>query len=125
MSADPILSEMQQLEERLLHTDFSSQPQQLDALLAPDFEEVSPIGQGTARAQVVQWLLQKNPAHRWQLSQWQVASLSDAVRLVRYHAVQSTPPSQSKGALHCSLWVYDNDTQRWRLRFHQSTKVVA
>ena len=97
MSADPILSEMQQLEERLLHTDFSSQPQQLDALLAQDFEEVSPIGQGTARAQVVQWLLQKNPAHRWQLSQWQVASLSDAVRLVRYHAVQSTPPRRARG----------------------------
>ena len=125
MTTDNVLSEMQQLETALLHTDFRDSPEQLERLLANDFEEVSPSGQHSSRAQVVQWLLQKDPAFRWQLSQWHVTELSDAARIVRYHAIQSVPPSASKGAVHCSVWNYDNAMQCWRLQFHQSTKVQA
>lgn len=125
MSASAVLSEMQQLETALLHTDFRTASEQIERLLAGDFEEVSPRGQRSSRAQVMQWLLQKDASHRWELGQWQVTELSNTVRLVRYHAVQCVPPSQSHGALHCSLWAYDTTLQCWRLQFHQSTKVQA
>lgn len=121
--AHAVLAEMQLLETALLHTDFSAQPQQLDLLLADSFEEVSPNGQTSSRAQVSHWLLHKDASQRWQLSQWQVTELAPTVRLVRYHAVQMVPASQSKGSMHCSLWMYDLALQSWRLRFHQSSKV--
>ncbi len=119
---DNLLAAMQQLEQQLLHTDFSQARQQLDSLLATDFQEVSAAGQVTTRQQVINWLLQKDPTHRWQFSQWQLSELSPAVRLLRYHAVQSVPPSHSKGALHVSLWCFSSEQQAWQLRFHQSSK---
>ncbi|MES2604016.1 MAG: hypothetical protein V4603_03705 [Pseudomonadota bacterium] len=118
-----VIAEMQLLETALLHTDFSLQPQQLELLLADTFAEVSPNGQTSSRAQVSQWLLHKDASQRWQLSQWHVTELAATVRLVRYHAAQTIPPSQSKGSWHCSIWVYDAALQSWRLQFHQSSKV--
>ena len=116
--------QMQQLEEQLLNTDFRAAPQQLERLLADDFQEVSPTGSISTRAQVQSWLLQKDPAQRWQFSEWQLSELAPSVRLLRYHAVQSVPASQSRGALHSSLWCLDQARHCWRLHFHQSTKTV-
>lgn len=117
--------EMQELEESLLHTDFnfSNNKAALEEMLADDFEEVSPQGQITPRAAVIQWLLQKNSDHRWRFSEMQVTELSTTARLVRYHAVQIVPASQSRGSQHCSIWCHDAQQQRWRMRFHQSSKV--
>jgi hypothetical protein len=114
---------MQSLETHLLHTDFHNDSAAIEALLADDFQEVSPLGAVTSRAEVVQWLLQKDSSQRWQFSDWQLTELAPIVRLVRYHAVRVVPASQSKGALHCSVWSYDAAEQCWRLRFHQSSKV--
>ena len=123
-AAANLLVPVQQLEQQLLHNDFRSDPHLLDALLAEDFQEVSPLGQISTRAQVIGWLLQKDPLHRWQFSAWHCSELAPSVRLLRYHAVQCVPPSQSKGALHMSLWCYNHSQQCWQLRFHQSSKVV-
>ncbi len=122
-TTDDQLLQMQQLEIQLLHTDFSKEPQQLDRLLTDDFQEVSPAGHLTTREQVVSWLLKKDSTHRWQFSQWQCSEVSASVRLLRYHAVQCVPPSQSKGALHVSLWCFSQNQQCWQLCFHQSSKV--
>lgn len=113
---------MQQLELQLLHTDFRANPAALEQLLAHDFTEVAPSGQTTSRAEVIRWLLQKDPQHRWQLSDWHVSELAADVRLVRYHAVRSVPVSTSKGASHVSLWRLDSASGCWQLHFHQSTK---
>lgn len=118
-----MLRQMQILEDRLLHTDFSNDAASLELLLAEDFEEVSPQGVVTPRAAVLQWLMQKNPAQRWRFSNWQFSELAPAVRCLRYHAVRIVPASQSTGAQHCSLWVFDDALQCWRMHFHQSTKV--
>lgn len=122
-STQAMLQQMQTLELRLLHTDFRNDASALEAMLADDFHEVSPRGQLTSRAEVVQWLLRKEPTHRWQCTDWHVTELAASVRLVRYHAVQVIPPSRSRGAVHCSLWSYDEALRDWRLRFHQSCKL--
>ena len=124
MTIDSPLLQMQQLEALLLHTDFRTAPQQLEQLLAEDFQEVSPAGNINTREEVIRWLLQKDPVHRWQFSEWQLSELAPTVRLLRYHALQCIPASRSKGALHCSLWCLDQARHCWRLHFHQSTKTV-
>ena len=115
---------LQQLEQQLLHTDFTASPAQLEAMLADDFAEVSPLGRSSTRAQVLEWLLHKDPLHRWHFSAWQFTTLAPAAALLRYHAVQSVPPSQSKGALHVSLWCFNSERHCWQLRYHQSSKVT-
>lgn len=122
MTDSTLLTAMQQLELRLLHTDFRHDPAALEQLLAQDFVEVAPTGQTTSRAEVVRWLLQKDPDQRWQLSDWQLSELAADVRLVRYHAVRIVPASTSKGASHVSLWRLDSASRCWQLHFHQSTK---
>ncbi len=119
-----MLSQMQQLEKQLLHGDFRQAPQQLELLLAEDFQEVSPTGRTSTRAEVINWLLQKDASHRWQFSEWQLDELAPAVRLLRYHAIQSVPPSLGKGALHSSVWCHDQHKGCWRLHFHQSSKTA-
>ena len=55
---------------------------------------------------------------------WQVDEPASGVRIVRYHAVRTTPAAASKGARHVSLWQRQSGTGRWQLHFHQSTRVV-
>lgn len=124
MLPDAELHMMQQLEQTLLQTDFRQDPQQLDDLLTDDFREVSPVGTRANRAEVMQWLLQKDPAQRWQLSQWQLDEPAAGVRVLRYHAVRTVPVSTSKGALHVSIWHWHSGLGHWQLWFHQSTKVL-
>jgi hypothetical protein len=120
--AASLLADMQQLELSLLHTDFRADPAALEDLLAADFVEVAPSGHITSRAEVIDWLLQKDAADRWQLSEFHAAELAKDVRMVRYHAVRSVPASASKGARHVSLWRFNAAGQHWQLCFHQSTK---
>jgi hypothetical protein len=118
-----LLHDMQQLESSLLHTDHREDPAALDTLLAPDFHEVNPLGVRTSRAEVIKWLLRKEPEHRWSFNEWQVDELAPGAVLVRYRAVRTLPPSTGNGARHLSLWKQDG-TGQWQLWFHQSTKVA-
>ncbi len=122
MSACVQLSDMPQLEQQLLHTDFTAQPAALEALLATDFTEVAPTGTVTSRSEVIAWLLHKSPDERWRFSDWQVHELAADVRMLTYHAVRYLPASSSKGARHISLWRFNSTQQSWQLFFHQSTK---
>lgn len=124
-SADACNAEMKALEAQLLHTDYSIQPDLLDKLLALEFEEISANGQVSKRAAVYQWLLHKDRAARWQLSNFKVTELATTLRLATYHAQQVAPvASASKGALCSSLWCFSQPLQCWQLRFHQATKVL-
>ena len=117
--------EMCELEEKLLHTDFSKHPELLEHLLAAEFTEINASGLTGSRAAVCQWLLQKDKAARWRLSELVVTELQPLMRLVNYHASQIAPvPSASKGALHSSIWNFNQQRQCWQLRFHQATKVL-
>jgi hypothetical protein len=119
------VAEMQACEEGLLHTDFKGSRAELEKFLADDFVEVSSGGLVSTRQGVVDWLLHKDPEARWQLRDLSALELTHDLRLVRYHAQQVAPVlSASKGALHCSLWHYNEALRRWQLRFHQATKLA-
>jgi hypothetical protein len=116
---------MQNLELSLLHTDFSEDPKRLERLLASDFREVNNLGRVSSRAAVRQWLLEKNPADRWELASFEAQQLSPALRLATYHARQVQPPRpDSKGSLHVSLWRLDTSAGDWQLVFHQATRCL-
>lgn len=116
---------LQALEETLLHQDHARDPAVLERLLAPDFIEVNAVGGETSRREVVRWLLQKDPAARWQLSDVAVEEIAQGLCLARYHAQQIAPQrSTSKGARHVSVWRFNPALQCWQLRFHQATKVL-
>ena len=118
-----LAAEMLACEEALLHSDFSNDRLPLDRVLAPDFVEIS-HGRVSDRAQVVAWLLRKDPAARWAFEGVHVTELAQGVRLVRYHAKQSSPTaSEGKGALHSSIWCFSREQHCWQLKFHQATKI--
>jgi hypothetical protein len=124
-ASSPLQDEMLSQELQLLHSDHRADPPALERLLAAGFVEVNPAGGRSSRAEVVQWLLQKEPAARWQLQDLEVQSLADGVRLVTYHALQVAPQrSSSKGARHVSLWCFSPVQHCWQLQFHQSSKVL-
>jgi hypothetical protein len=116
---------MQSLELSLLHTDFSTDPERLERLLAADFREVNNFGRVSSREAVRQWLLEKNPADRWEIAPFEVQVLSPTLRLATYHARQMQPPRpDSKGSLHVSLWRLDTSAGDWQLIFHQATRCL-
>ena len=118
------VAQMLALEDALLHTNHSLDPAGLDAMLSPDFSEISSSGRCSSRADVVQWLLHKAIDARWQLQDCRVTELGELHRLVHYHARQIAPnPSASAGSLHTSLWRRQSPQAPWQLNFHQATKL--
>lgn len=119
-----LAADMLACEQALLHTNFFDDMVALDRLLAPDFVEIGSNGRVSERAQVVAWLLRKDPAARWSFEDVHVSELAPGIRLVRYRAKQILPePSQGNGAIHSSLWCLSRDMHCWQLRFHQATKL--
>jgi hypothetical protein len=117
------VAEMQALELWLLHTDHRLEPALLELRLAPTFEEVSASGHRANRASVLTWLLDKDPAWRWELGELTLSEAGEGLRLVRYHARQIVPERpHGKGAWHSSLWRQDA-AGRWQLWFHQATRL--
>jgi hypothetical protein len=118
-----LAADMLACEQALLHTDFNDDMVALDRLLAPEFVEIS-NGRVSERAQVVAWLLRKDPAARWSFDDMHVSELAQGLRLVRYRAKQILPQaSQGNGALHSSIWCFSREMHCWQLRFHQATKI--
>ncbi|HWK52957.1 MAG TPA: DUF4440 domain-containing protein [Hyphomicrobiales bacterium] len=116
-------AQMLALELLLLHGDHHADPTGLQVHLAEDFEEISASGHRSDRAAVLQWLLRKDSAWRWALSELRVRELSPTLRLVQYHARQVLPPRpDSRGAWHSSLW-RRNAEGPWQLCFHQATRL--
>ncbi|MBT6043158.1 MAG: DUF4440 domain-containing protein [Gammaproteobacteria bacterium] len=112
------------LEELLLHQDFSSSPEALEAMLSEEFREVNPDGEIISRESVVTWLKQKDGLARWQFSEFEVQKLAPGLAQATYHAKQSHAEKQnSKGARHCSLWQLNTKTNSWQMVFHQSTRL--
>ena len=119
-----IFNKIKLLEESLLHTDMRSHPETLNALLAIEFEEVSPTGQIVSRESVLEWLLNKDVNVRWALEDFQFRDLGNELVLLRYQAKQIAPQvSTSLGSLRTSLWRKNIDTECWQMVFHQATKI--
>jgi hypothetical protein len=125
MTTGHVAEQVQALELSLLHRDFSGNPDALEQLLAADFREISPTGTPVSRQEVMRWILNKNPADSWTLTDITTEALGDDAVLLAYHAHRTGPAaSGSKGAWHCSLWRFNAGLQCWQLAFHQSTRVA-
>jgi len=120
----PAEQQMMNLELSLLHRDFKGNEAELEVLLAEDFTEVNPTGRISSRADVINWILQKDVEARWELLDFRMLITGDDARLLVYHAIrkQSGQPV-SPGARHCSLWRYSSSLEVWQLHFHQATRV--
>lgn len=113
------------LEELLLHQDFSASPGQLEAMLGEDFREIDPGGREVPRDKVVEWLLGKDPAARWEFTRFEVQELAAGLVLATYHARQIQPAGASSGgAVHSSIWREKLPGKTWQLVFHQSTRTA-
>jgi hypothetical protein len=125
MTAGSAAERVQALELSLLHRDFSGDPEALEHLLAAEFREISPAGTVTTRQEVIHWILNKNPADRWSLTDITVEILGGDAILLAYHALRTGPTaSGTKGARHCSMWRFNTELDCWQLAFHQSTRVT-
>lgn len=118
-----LAADMLACEQALLHGDFRDDIVGLDRLLAPDFVEIS-NGRVSERAQVVAWLMRKDPEARWAFDDMHVTELAQGVRLVRYRAKQVLPqPSAGNGALHSSIWCFSAEQHCWQMEFHHSSRL--
>ena len=114
------------LEELLLHQDFSTSPEQLETMLSADFREIDRHGRIVGRESVINWILGKNSAARWEFSGFEVKPLADNLVLATYLARQITPEDASSGgARHSSLWRENATGKSWQLVFHQTTRTIS
>lgn len=114
-----IVEHIQQLELKLLHTNWQKTSDQLESLLAPEFEEISHNGQVSSRPEVIHWLLSKNPNDKWSLTNFKIKILSPDLVLAIYHA-KKIDNTNSNGSIRSSIW--QRDANGWNLLFHQASK---
>ena len=115
MPDGPDLSEIRQLEERLLAAGVRHSLEALDQLLADDFFEIGASGKTYDKSQAVALLLSEQPAERT-IADWTVRRLARGVALANYRV-------QDDGSLRTSIWVSEKGT--WRIVFHQGTPASA
>ena len=112
------------LEDRLIHEDFSTCPEQLEALLDAGFTEISPDGKTVSRQEVISWLLAKDPSSRWAYTDFQVEEQGSDLVEATYHAKQVVPENPgSMGARHVSRWQKADTADGWQLVVHQSERI--
>lgn len=110
----------ERLELMVLHSDFQAQPERLEQLIAPEFEEIDKLGRVTPRADVVAWLKNKKPIHRWNLTEFRIKMINDTVVLCIYKAKLQSDKSKNLGSTRSSLWRLAETG--WQMVFHQASK---
>jgi ribonuclease HI len=113
MDAD-LRDELLQLETALASADVAALDGGYAAVLHQDFEEIGASGRHWTRDATISALLGA-PREAAEIRDFRVALVSTAVVLVLFETGGDHPASRS------SLWVRDRG--RWRLRFHQATRV--
>jgi len=115
-------SKIFQLEDELLHTNFSKHPRRLDQLLAPSFKEINSDGCIAGHKDVISWLLTKPTSCRWTFLNFSARHIAEDLALAIYQAkrTEETDPNY-QGSMHSSVWQCNQDN--WQMIFHQSTKI--
>jgi hypothetical protein len=114
-------SQLRKLETELLQRAVRSNPGILSSLLAAEFCEFGSSGRIHTRQETIDALSIESPA-RFTITDFSVTILAPGVALVRYQAARHDESGQgSSASLRSSLWVLKD--QRWRVLFHQGTKV--
>jgi hypothetical protein len=108
-------------EETLLDAAVRRDPAQVAALLAEDFREIGSSGRFWSREEILKLLAEEEytaPA----MEDFQCARISEGVVLVTYRTVRVDARSGLRAAvLRSSIWTRESDA--WRVRFHQGTRV--
>jgi hypothetical protein len=109
-----VLNHVIDLERQLHVADFRRDRERLEALLTPDFTEISMTGQVQDRGAIIDYLQREVSDLDIQALGFTARAVTDDVILVHY---DTSGPS---GFAHrTSLWV--RYFQSWRMAFHQAT----
>ena len=121
---DALAAQIEQLELKLLHTDWRANPSVIDELLGEAFEEIGSNGQVSSRQDVVVWLLNKDSDQKWLLQDFRIKLLSNDMVVAIYHAVKVEQAEQAletyRGSIRSSIW--QRYGSQWKMVFHQATK---
>ena len=118
-----IKEHIKELEEELLHSDVTKNPEILNDLLGEDFEEIGSIGKISSREEVINWLVTKEKNIKWSLNEFRVRELAPDMVLAIYSANKNEHQgSASKGSMRSSIWKLYGD--KWKMIFHQGTKIL-
>ena len=121
MELQSIAEHINQRELELLQTDWRANPALIDDWLSADFEEIGSDGQVSQRVDVVNWLLKKDNAIQWSLTDFRIKVLTDGLIMAVYFAKKRNDPnSTSKGSIRMSIWQHQGN--HWKMVFHQATK---
>ena len=106
------------LEEQLMRTATRSSRKKLEDLLGEEFVEFGSNGVVYDRDSVISAMLLEEPV-AWSISSFKALALADGIALVTYVATKRGGDS----SLRCSVW--KRTGARWRIVFHQGTRVQA
>lgn len=105
------------LEERVAGPAARSSRTEIEELLAEDFVEYGSSGKVVDRAGVISGLTMQGP-QAWSIADFKLTLLAEDVALVTYIATQAGKGS----SLRSSIW--KRSGERWRMAFHQGTKIA-
>ena len=121
MELQGIAGHIKQRELELLQTDWRANPALIDDWLSADFEEIGSDGQVSQRVDVVNWLLNKDNATQWSLTDFRIKALTDGWIMAIYSVKKINDlSSTSKGSIRTSIWQYQGN--HWKMVFHQATQ---
>lgn len=123
MELQSIAEHIKQRELELLQTDWRANPSLIDDWLSDGFEEIGSNGQISTRNDVVNWLLNKDNAIQWSLTDFRIKALADGLVMAVYIAKKRNAPNNtSKGSIRTSIW--QRQGNNWKMVFHQATKQI-
>lgn len=123
MELHGIAEHIKQRELELLQTNWRANPALIDDWLSADFEEIGSNGQISQRVDVINWLLNKDNAIQWSLTEFGIKALADGLVMAVYIAKKRNAPNNtSKGSIRTSIWQQQGNN--WKMVFHQATKQV-
>ena len=108
--------QLYELEQQVLRPATRSSRKNLEELLSEDFVEFGSSGVVYDQQSVISALVLEQPA-AWSIANFEVRQLAQEVALVTYIATRGGGES----SLRCSIWKRSGG--RWRMAFHQGTKL--
>lgn len=110
--------ELLDLEQRLLDSSVRGSPQAVVPLLHPDFVEFGSSGRVYTKEMMVKMMLQQTPGVV-KIRDFDVREIGPDAALVTYRTVGA----EGKETRRSSVWL--SEANRWRIVFHQGTRVHA
>ncbi len=115
-----LVDHLRELEERLFDPAVRASRQALEALLAPEFQEIGSSGRLFGCEEIIAALLSEEPVMSRTLHDLSLVMVEARVTLLTYRSTRTTMDGAVVSSLRSSLWRQDDDGT-WRMVFHQGT----